>query len=350
MSRSAPAAWPPVPRRRGRPRCRLRCRVPRGAVCGLPRRLRHLARRLLGLLARGVLGRLAGFFFRGLARLLLAPACLLGGRKDRNRLLLAPFRLALGVLALLLDQRALPRGLLGRGQGARDRGYRWPFARRGAGARSRRGCAGRSGPGGRCAWGADRGALLAYLDLHDLGTAMAEALSHGPGVDRAAELQAPRGTQREPALAGILIVGFAHRLPAGPVQMCLLVRTGIAGATVPSQPPEPCRLGGEPFAQSSRRNRNMHHMVTTEHSAKRRRRKRRRYCHRSHRAAEKIARVPPRCHPTPAGSACSDPFAATRAPCRTPRSPARHGERARAVRRSAGPAPSRARQEGRGAR
>ena len=41
----------------------------------------------------------------------------------------------------------------------------------------------------------DRGALLAHLDLHHLGTAVAEALSHRPGVDRAAELQTARGPQ-----------------------------------------------------------------------------------------------------------------------------------------------------------
>ena len=93
---------------------------------------------LLGFLPRRVLGRLAGLLFGGLARLFLAPARLLGGRQDRDLLLLAPFRLALARLALLLDQRALPRRLLGRRQRARDRGDRRPLAGCGAGARGRR--------------------------------------------------------------------------------------------------------------------------------------------------------------------------------------------------------------------
>ena len=103
---------------------------------------------------------------------------------------------------------------------------------------------------------------------------MAEALPHGPGVDRAAEFQATRGPQREPALAGILIVGFAHRLPVGPVRICSLSSAGLAASAVSPQPLEPRRLDGEPLAQPSRRDRDVHHMVTTEHSAKRRRRKR----------------------------------------------------------------------------
>ena len=121
---------------------------------------------------------------------------------------------------------------------------------------------------------ADRGALLAHLDLHHLGAAVAEALPHGAGVDRAAELQAARGPQREPALAGILIVGFAHRLPVGPVRICSLNVSGLAAGAVSPQSPQPRRLDGEPLAQSSGRDRDMHHMVTTEHPAKRRRRKR----------------------------------------------------------------------------
>ena len=80
--------------------------------------LGRLARSLLGFLPRRVQDRLAGFLFRGLARLFFAPARLLGGREDGDRLLLAPLGLALRRLALLLDQRALPRGLLGGRQGA----------------------------------------------------------------------------------------------------------------------------------------------------------------------------------------------------------------------------------------
>ena len=77
----------------------------------------------------------------------------------------------------------------------------------------------RRGAARRPAWCADRGALLAHLDLHDLRPAVAETLPHGAGVDRTAELQASRGPQREPALAGVLIVAFAHLLPAGPVRL-----------------------------------------------------------------------------------------------------------------------------------
>ena len=67
----------------------------------------------------------------GLARLLLAAARFLGGRQDRNLLLLAPFRLALGRLALLLHQRALARRQFGRGQ--RPAGARQADARRARG-------------------------------------------------------------------------------------------------------------------------------------------------------------------------------------------------------------------------
>ena len=99
--------------------------APRAAGAGGLRGRRGLGRlagRLLGFLPRRVLAASAGFLFRGLARLFLAPARLLGGRQDGDLLLLAPLRLALRGLALLLDQRALPRRLLGRGQGARGSG------------------------------------------------------------------------------------------------------------------------------------------------------------------------------------------------------------------------------------
>ncbi len=107
----------------------------RGRGLNLCGGLGRLAGSLLGLLPLRVQGRLAGFLFRGLARFFFSPACLLGSREDGDRLLLAPLRLALRRLALLLDQRALPRRLLGGRQGARDSGDRGPLAGRGAGAR-----------------------------------------------------------------------------------------------------------------------------------------------------------------------------------------------------------------------
>ena len=234
-SRSASPAWRPA---RERPEHRARRRhAPPGPrseplpwprpPCAQPPRLPAAPRP----------GRLTGFLFRGLARLFFPPARLLGGREDGDRLLLAPLRLALRRLALLLDQRALPRRLLGGRQGARDSGDRRPLARRGAGARGRRRRARRRNATRRRARRSDRGALLAHLDLHHLGTAVAEALSHRPGVDRAAELQTARGPQREPALRSILIVGFAHRLPVGPVRLCLVVRAGLAAAAVSPQSP-----------------------------------------------------------------------------------------------------------------
>src|SRR6185369_11780185 len=79
-------------------------------------RLRGLARRLLDLLPGRRLGGLTRLLFGGLASLLLAPPRFLGGRQDGDRLLLAALRLALRCLALLLDQRSLAGGGLGRGQ------------------------------------------------------------------------------------------------------------------------------------------------------------------------------------------------------------------------------------------
>ena len=235
-SRSASPAWRPARERPGTPGLVGATRH-RGRGLNVCRGLGRLAGCLLGFLSRRVQDRLAGFLFRGLALLFFPPARLLGGREDGDRLLLAPFRLALRRLALLLDQRALPRRLLGGRQGARDSGDRRPLARCGAGARGRRRRTRRWNATRRRTRRSDRGALLAHLDLHHLGTSVAEALSHRPGVDRAAELQTARGPQREPALRSILIVGFAHRLPVGPVRLCLFVCAGLAAAAVSPQSP-----------------------------------------------------------------------------------------------------------------
>ena len=115
MSRSASPAW------RGATVGRPASSAPRAAGAHLRCRggLGRLARRILGVLLRGFLGRTDGFLFRRLARLFLAPAGLLGGRQDGDLFLFAPFRLALRVLSLLLDQCPLPRGLFRRGQRAR---------------------------------------------------------------------------------------------------------------------------------------------------------------------------------------------------------------------------------------
>jgi len=52
---------------------------------------------------------------------------------------------------------------------------------------------------------------------------MTETLPYGAGIDSAAQLQASRRAQREPALASVLIVAFAHALP---VDTHLFVQTG----------------------------------------------------------------------------------------------------------------------------
>ena len=148
------------------------------------RRLGHLAGSLLGGLLRHFVGFALRCLFLGLAGLFLAPARLLGGGQDGDLLLFAflfpPLGLAARRLTLLLDEGTLPRRLLSCRQGARDSWRGLALARR-------------LGRAGRCAAGrlrtrrADRSAFLAHLDLHDLGPAMAEALSHGAGVNSAAE-------------------------------------------------------------------------------------------------------------------------------------------------------------------
>ncbi len=168
----------------------------------------------------GSFGGLAGFsldtlplgLLGGALRLFLAPPRLFGGREDRNFFLLAPFGLALCVRDLLLGERPLTGGKLGRGQRARNGAGRARAAAataatarsRGAGARRRR-LHGRGGAGRRA-----RCPLLPHFHLHDLGAAVAETLSHRSRVHGPAKLQPPRGPQREPALGRVLIAGIAH--------------------------------------------------------------------------------------------------------------------------------------------
>ena len=121
--------------------------------------------------------------------LLLRAARLLGGGQDRNLLLLAALGVALRGVALLFDQCALPRRLLGRGQ--RPTGTSAPA---GAGNRSPR----RGRSSGRCRrwcsrggrWGRrQRRALLAHFHLHDFRPAVAEALPDGSRIDGPPQFQ-----------------------------------------------------------------------------------------------------------------------------------------------------------------
>ena len=208
-----------VGRRGCRTRSRRRPQRAAGRVTGDADRRRRGGRRGFGrgqtglLLGAGAGLRLylaAGFFLGRLTLLVLAAARLLGGRQDRDLLLLAAFGLALGGVALLLDQRALPCGQLGLGQRAARAGRRAGDVDRGA-HRSRR-------RAGRRTWKCGgvqrrvRRALLAYFDLHDLGPAVGETLSYRTGVDGLAQLAAALRSQREPALGRVLVVAFAHEL------------------------------------------------------------------------------------------------------------------------------------------
>ena len=227
-------------------------------------------------LPRGLLGRAARLFLGGFAGLFLAPARLLGGGQDRDLLLLAALGLAPRGLALLLDQRALARGQFGRGQRAPAPG------RRAARRRGRRAPVGPGRPAcgeraARRAGASARRALLAHLDLHHLRAAMAEALPHGTRVDGPPELQPSRGPQREPALAAVLIVAFAHAVyPLAPDSHLFTgsFLSRACGRSVRPQSGQPRRLDREHLGQPPRRNRHMHHMVAAEHPSQRRRRKR----------------------------------------------------------------------------
>jgi hypothetical protein len=244
----------------------------------------HLAGGLVSLaLLRIFLCLATRFLFGGLARLFLAAARFFGRRQNRNLFLLSPLGLTLGRLALLFDQRALAGGEFRLGQRAAGTGRRTPGGHGPTCTRRslRRRC--------RARWSAGRtngGALLAHLHLHDLRPAVTEALPYGAGIHGAAQLQASRRAQREPALASILIVAFAHALP---VDTRLIVQTGsylpsfFPPATVwspgvqslSSQPGQPVGFEVKPFGQSPRRDRHMHHMVAPEHAPQRRRRQRR---------------------------------------------------------------------------
>ena len=129
----------------------------------------------------------------GLARFVLTTPVFLGGRQDRDLLLLAPLGLAPGLVFDLLGEHALADGDLGRGQrpsGARGgtASNNWLGRRAGHHRGDWRG-AGR-GRGRQCR------PLLLYLNLHDLGAAMAEALPYGPAVDCPPNITPPNGAQR----------------------------------------------------------------------------------------------------------------------------------------------------------
>ena len=169
--------------------------------------------------------------FRGTARFFLAPAGFLGGGEDRDLLLLAPFRFAPGGFLLLLDQRTLAGGQLGRGQRAGGAGGRTTAALRARAAR-RTGAATRHRRRRGCA----RGALLTHLDLHHLGAAMAEALPYRARIDRTADLEPCCRPQRKPTLARVLILAFAHH----PACRAMPVRLSASPAPVPPSRPS-CR-------------------------------------------------------------------------------------------------------------
>src|SRR5208283_5091402 len=168
-----------------------------------------------------------------------------------------PLRITAGGFALLVGQRPLAGGELRRGQRAR-RGLRPSLLRggahggcrwRGAGART----AGARAAGLLCGCGLARRrrALLAHLDLHDLGTAMAEALPHRAGIDGTAALQPPDGPEGEPSLVRVLIVRLAHssrtprwRRSAGPTLSSLTWERDSRAPTLPPRtitPQPPCR-------------------------------------------------------------------------------------------------------------
>src|SRR5207248_2028245 len=95
------------PRRRRAPCLLVRLLCGRSLGSRAPRFLGRLSG-FLGAAARFLLSRPTGFF--------LAPARLFGGGQNRDLFLLAPLGIALGRVALLLDQRTLAGRLLGGGQ------------------------------------------------------------------------------------------------------------------------------------------------------------------------------------------------------------------------------------------
>ena len=161
------------------------------AAAALRRRCLALS---LALAAACFLGLATRFFFGGLARLVLAAARFLGGGQDRDLLLLAAFGVALGGVALLLDQRALAGGLFGR----RSARGRHPARGRAGGRGATRaviahGRRRRMARPRRAEALGDRRALLAHLHLHDLRPAMAEALPYGARIDGPPQFQRPAG-------------------------------------------------------------------------------------------------------------------------------------------------------------
>ena len=107
-----------------------------------------------------------------------------------------------------------------------------------------------------------RGALLAHLHLDDFRPPMTEALPHGAGVHGAPQLQPSCRTQRKPAaLAGILIVGFAHALSVGTRRF---IQSG-RGLPTSFQSGQPLRFDVQRLGQLPGCDCHMHHIVTPEH-------------------------------------------------------------------------------------
>ena len=197
-----PRALRPAPRRRGGPLPRRPCALlPRAGV--LPRRRRGSKS------SPARAARPRAWRIRAAAR----PARA-GGRPVRSRSARGRRRPAAG--RLRLRRRAWPRGAAPAPAGAAAVAHRRPA---------------RGLPG-------DGRARLAHLHLHDLGAAVAEALPHGAGIDGPPQLQASRRTQREPALAAVLIVAFAHAYPLHPLHRS---PAAVSRPWPRSDPHGPCR-------------------------------------------------------------------------------------------------------------
>ena len=325
---------------------------PRARGCGGlggDRRLGRLARSLFGFLLRRLVGRLRRSLPRGLARLFLAPACLLGGGQDGDLLLLAFLFAPLGIAAATRaaarpgraaapparspSGRAGPLALAGArpARCRRVRVRRWPAAPAGG------------APGVPTGARFLRTSTCTTLErpwLKLCRTEPASTVRPSSSGPRAAERAGPcRYPDR----------WFRSSTIRWPRPFCSLNSARLAASAVSPQPPQPRRLDGEPLAQSSRaRSRRAPHghdrtpgqAPPPEEGPNRDRILARR---------RETARAPPRCRPMPAGSAAPDQSAATHAPCRTPRPPARRAGRVPATRQSAGPAPPRARQGDQGA-
>ena len=266
-------------------------------------------------------------------------ARLLGGGQDRDLLLLAALGLAPGGFALLLRQRALAGGKLGRGQRPPGAGGRAGGCRGAAPGRrpARRGapCCARAPAGARRA--PARGALLAHFDLHHLRrpwlklcrTEPHPPCGPAPGVPRAA---------RKAGLCRFRIVAFTHstrpilsgivrrQLPSQRVRRprpaSRAASIASASASRPAPPPHaPHGHGRTPVPVPRPKGVSRH---TGAVPSLRRRR-------------EQAPRVLPRCRPRPAAPSRRGRFAAIPAPSETRRPPGPRAGRAPESRRSGAP-------------